>query len=162
GLAALDAAASQPGRETARAVIAPLAILAGRRAAKLAGPDDERFVEQAAALEIGEQRGNRLIGFSAVQLVGLVELALGVPVLVLVPATRVDLHEAHATLHEPACQEAALAELLGSRIVEAVQPARFLGLLSQIDGLRRVGLHAESQLVARHASGQLGMIRPRR
>ena len=36
--------------------------LAIDRAAELAAPDDERVVEQAALLEVGDQRGRRLIG----------------------------------------------------------------------------------------------------
>ena len=51
-LAALDAAAGHPGGEPARAVVAPLAVLAGRRAAELAGPDNQSLVEQPPALEV--------------------------------------------------------------------------------------------------------------
>ena len=56
GLAPLDAAARHPGRETARAMVAPLAVLAGRRPAELAGPDHQRLVQQPPPLEV-EQAG---------------------------------------------------------------------------------------------------------
>src|SRR5262249_50834025 len=54
-LPALDAAAGQPRRKTARAVIAALAVLSRRRAAELARPDDEGFVEQATLFQVGQQ-----------------------------------------------------------------------------------------------------------
>ena len=38
------------------------AVLAQRRAAELAQPDDQRRVEQAALLEVLEQGGDRLVG----------------------------------------------------------------------------------------------------
>ena len=47
GLAPFDSSAGHPHRETARIVIAPLVVaLARRRAAELASPHDERFVEE--------------------------------------------------------------------------------------------------------------------
>src|ERR1043166_7544724 len=52
--AALDAAAGQPARETVDVVIAAGAALRSRRAAELGGEDDNRIVEQAAALQVDE------------------------------------------------------------------------------------------------------------
>ena len=70
GDAGLDAAAGQPHRESARVMIAaeesrPVAVLVHRRPPELAAPDDERVVEQAALLEVAQQRGDRAIGLAA-------------------------------------------------------------------------------------------------
>ena len=63
--AAFDAAAGHPHREAADVVVAPAfglidVALGHRRAAEFAAPDDERVVEHAALLEVGDQRGARL------------------------------------------------------------------------------------------------------
>ena len=47
------------------AALLAIAILAHRRAAEFAGPDHERVFQQAALLEIGQQRRDRLIGLAA-------------------------------------------------------------------------------------------------
>src|SRR3712207_8006198 len=47
--------------EAERVVVAAVGALREGRAAELAAPDDERLVEQAAALEVLEQAGDRLI-----------------------------------------------------------------------------------------------------
>ena len=89
------------------------------------------------------------------------EVAVGVPVVVVVAAAGVDLHESHAALDQPAGQQAARAEVAGLVAVEAVQVARRLRFLAQIDGFRRVGLHLVRQLVGGDARGQVVLIGPR-
>ena len=66
--AALDAAAGQPHREAVGVVVAAraLGVLGGRLAAELAAPDDQRLVQQAAALQVLEQAGDRLVGAAGV------------------------------------------------------------------------------------------------
>ena len=68
--AAAHAPSGQPGAETVRVVTAPeavriaravLQILIVRRAPELARPDQQRFVEQPARLEIVDQRRDRLV-----------------------------------------------------------------------------------------------------
>jgi len=61
-----DTAAGEPHREAPRMVIAAVGTgrqlpLAVHRAAKFPSPDDQRVVEQATLLEIGDQRRRRLI-----------------------------------------------------------------------------------------------------
>src|SRR5687768_6582729 len=58
--AALDTAAGKPGAKSLRVVIATCS-LGARRAAEFGAENHDRFVEQAAALEIHDKRGNRLI-----------------------------------------------------------------------------------------------------
>src|SRR5207237_8140233 len=76
GVPALAAAPGDPRAEAARAVIAALAVLAGGRATEFTGPDDSGFNEQAAVFQVGEQGGNRPIGFGAVTLVVAVDVVV--------------------------------------------------------------------------------------
>src|SRR5205085_614141 len=55
--AAADAAAAEPVGEAERVVVAAPAALAARHPAELRRPQDERVVEQAALLEVLDQRG---------------------------------------------------------------------------------------------------------
>ncbi len=101
GDAALDAAAGQPHREAENVMIAAIRTLRAGRAAKLRGEDNQRFIEQAAALQILEQPGDGLIYLQAV--VGVV----GPQPAVSVPHPRaagpvLNLDETHAALHQSA------------------------------------------------------------
>ena len=67
--ARLDAAAGQPhGEGVGVMVAAVVAALHHRRAAELAAPDDQRVVEQAALLQVLDERGAGLVGVLAVLL----------------------------------------------------------------------------------------------
>src|SRR5262249_27051733 len=79
GHAALDAAAGHPHREAPVVVVAAVAALAGRGAAELAAPDDERVVEQAALLQVGEQCGHGPVDVAAEVARRLVVVAVRVP-----------------------------------------------------------------------------------
>ena len=157
-LAPLDAAARQPGGETARAMVAPLAALAGGRPAELAGPDHQGLIQQPAALQVGQEGRDRLVGLAAVELVVLVDVAMGVPVLVVVAAAGVDLHEPDPSLDQPTRQQAAPAEPLGPGVVEPVEPLRLRRFACEVDGLGGTRLHSEGQLVAGDAGRQLGVV----
>src|SRR5258708_38228256 len=64
-VAAFQTSARHPDREAVRmmvpAILAPGPELKARRAAELGAEDDQRFVEQAALLEVLDQTGNRQI-----------------------------------------------------------------------------------------------------
>ena len=70
GDARLDAAAGQPDGEAARMMVAAV-VVGGQRAlavdgaAELAAPDDQRVVEQAALLQVRDQRGGGLVDVAA-------------------------------------------------------------------------------------------------
>ena len=121
--APLDAAAGHPHGEAVGVVVAAraLGVFGGRLAAELAAPDHQRLVEQAAALQILEQAGDRLVGAAGVVGVVLVQVAVGVPVVVVVGAAGIELDEAHAALDQPPGQQAAAAEVCGLRLVDAVE-----------------------------------------
>ena len=80
------------------------------------------------------------------------QVGVGVPA---VGVAAVELHEAHAALHQPSRQQAAQAELGRLLAVQAVQPAGRLRLLREVDPLGERLLHPERQLVRLHAGPQL-------
>ena len=100
----LDAAAGHPDEEAVGIVVAAVAFLGDRHAAELAAPDDERGVEQPALLEVGQQAGDRLVGFATALAVVVGEGVVRVPLVV-----AVDLHEPDAALDQPPGQQALLA-----------------------------------------------------
>src|SRR5262245_4550714 len=79
GAAAFDAGAGQPHREAIGVVVAAVAFFGHGGAAKLAAPDDERRVEQAAAFQVLEEAGDRLVGGAAVAAVVGFDVGVGVP-----------------------------------------------------------------------------------
>ena len=101
--AALDAGAGQPDGEAVRVVVAAAgALLERRHAAELGDPDDERVVEQAAAVSGRDQSAAQ--GWSRI---GRVDVVLRLERLVAVPVADAfahgvgaveELHEAHAAL----------------------------------------------------------------
>src|SRR5439155_4968375 len=99
--AGFDAAAGHPGREATRMVIAAVIVfgqlaLAIDRSAKLAAPDNERVVQQAALFEVGDQGIAGLVDVAALvgQIAGDVEM--------LIPTAMEDLSETNATLRQAA------------------------------------------------------------
>ena len=137
--AALHAAARQPGAERAIVVVAARILVAiavpNRLAPEFSAPHHQRAVEQAALLEVGEEGGARSVDFAR---------ALGqtiFEILMMIPAARPDLHEAHAALDESACDEQ-LPALRGI----SVQLADALRLLADVEGVARLHLHLVSHL----------------
>ena len=65
----LDATSSHPESESPRVVVAAPSLrghFGARATTELAAPDDERLVEQAAAFQVREQPGYRLVDFQRV------------------------------------------------------------------------------------------------
>src|SRR5688572_14244888 len=79
GHAAAHAAASQEHAKTVMVVVSAIAAFARRRAAELAAPDDERFVQLPASLQVGQQRGDGLVDVLTELGGGLVVVAMRVP-----------------------------------------------------------------------------------
>ena len=100
----LHAAAGHPQREGVDVVIAAdlvrIADLAHRRAPEFAAPDDQRVVQQSALLQVADQRGRGLVDFASYLIERLAEVGVMVPIGV------IELHEAHAALHQAARQQA--------------------------------------------------------
>ena len=109
-VATADAGPGENGRVTLRPM---LAAAVGpddpRRAAEFADPDDQRFVEQAASIQVVEQGGETLVGRGHQAVLELIEIvAVRIPE-VLSVVVPVDRHQADARLDEPARQQQALA-----------------------------------------------------
>src|SRR5262249_48902461 len=104
-LAPLDASPGEPHRKPVPIVVAPSFSdsFAGRRAPEFAPPDEERIVPQTGALQVGDEGRDRLVSFTGVEL--MVGDAVGVPVpgVFDVPASRIELHEAHAPFQQATC-----------------------------------------------------------
>ena len=122
-LAAADAAAGQGHVERLGIMIAAAAGVDGGSAAELAHPDHERFVEHAALLQVGDQRGERLVDFFAEF------FHAGEVVVVGVPAVLHDFDERDARFDQAAGQQAA-----GAEIVAAVGIAGLIGFFGEIEG----------------------------
>ena len=112
-----------------------------RGAAEFAAPDDQRVVEQAALLEVGEQTGRGLVGIIALTLDGLREAA------VVIPAHVEELDEADVAFAEATGQEAVRGVGARALHVGTVEIEHMLGFLRQIEQLGHAGLHAEGHLV---------------
>ena len=122
------------------------AALHHRRAAKLAAPEHERVVEQAALFQIAHQRGAGLIGVLAVLGEVLLEIA------VLVPGFVEQLHETHAALEQAPGQQAVVGERRLARL-GAVHVENVLRLPRQVHQFRGAGLHAIGHLERVDARG---------
>ena len=88
----LDAAAGHPHGKPQVVMIAALAALGFGRTSEFAAPDDERTVEQAAPFQVGQQCGDRLIGFGRFAKVVFLDVAMRVPLHVSRTAARDDTH----------------------------------------------------------------------
>src|SRR5262245_4504441 len=134
--ARLEPAPRRPERKTTAMMIAAVIgcrqrALAVHGAAELASPDDERVVEQAALLEILDERRGRLIDVEA--------LAANLPrqIAVLVPAAMHELNEADAALDHAARQEAVAGKAAVVVVsVDAVHFQNMPRLARQIGELR--------------------------
>ncbi len=153
--AALDAAAGEPGGEAVGVVVAAGAALGHGHAAELAAPDDERALEQAAALQVGEQGGDGFVGFGAHGGVVRFDVVVGIPA---GEVAGVELDEADPALDEAAGEEASGAEVGGDGVVEAVEAAGGGGLSGEVDGLGGGGLHPVGEFVRLDAGGEVGVV----
>ena len=111
---ALEAAAGQPKGEAAMMMTATdLHFAVGflkRGPAEFRGPDDQRFIEHSARLEVGDERREALIGAGGVGAVIANEAAaVAMRIPFAAGGTIQDLNEPHTVFHEAARSEAALA-----------------------------------------------------
>ena len=95
-------------------MVAAVVPLRSRRAAELGAEDHQRFVQQAAALQVGQECGDRLIHGESIVGVIAAQAAVGVPIVA--GKAVIDLHEPHPRLAESAGQQALAAELVGGTV----------------------------------------------
>jgi hypothetical protein len=154
--AGLDAAAGHEDGEAEGVMVAAVGGLGAGGAAELGGPDNQRFIEKPALLQVLEQAGDGLVDLHGEVGVVLLEILVGVPGVA--GAAVIDLHEADAAFREPASGEADLAEGLGDLLVEAIHPLRGFRFLLVLDGFGDGHLHPEGELVGLDAGGEGGIV----
>src|SRR5439155_18159067 len=117
------AAASQPGREAIRMMIATIiaAALDHRGATKLAAPNYQRRVEQSALLQVLDKRGAGLIGIFAI----LFQVVYQIPMLV--PRFVKELDKPHPPFNQPPRKQTVHCEGGFARL-DAVHVEDMLGL----------------------------------
>ena len=162
---ALDASAAKPVGENKRVMVAALAALRRRHAAKLGGPQDERVLEQSTLLEILDEGRGAARHAEGERAVVALEVLMGIPVAAretVVVATP-HLHKAHATLQQPPRRQALLGEIkclfVGAdslepslrAAVEAVGLEDVLRLGLEVERLRCGQLHPSSKFIATDA-----------
>ena len=116
----------------------------------LAGPDDNRLVEEAAGLEVNDQGRHRLLGHEGILGMVLNDLAVLVPGGVVAVETRTgDLDEPDALLDQPPGPEGlgGVEPLVLVGGVEAVELPDMLRLVIGVDDVGDGGLHPEGRLV---------------
>ena len=154
GLATPGTAAGHPHREAARMVVAAVVLarhapLGIDRPPKLTAPDNERRVEEAAALQILDEAPASLVDVLALHRQPAGDVGVGVPVV------EIDLHEADAALHHAPRHQHAVGKrsrLLRFLAVKAKGALRLGGEIRQIGHAR---LHPKGHLVLRDAGPRL-------
>src|SRR5262249_13817699 len=139
----------QPNGKTFRMMIAAIAPRRMRRAAELAGPEDERFVEQAARFQILDETRNCLIRVERVLLVAALEVPMLIPGAVGRAGRASDFDEAHARFDEsPRPQTLDAVEPFAWDIgVDAVKALRCLRFAGEVEHVRDHRLHAKGELI---------------
>lgn len=112
-------------------------------------PDDERFVEHAAAREILDQADDRLVDLRAKCDMPGLQAAVGVSGAGAAVAVLESLNEPYALLRQSPRGQALLAEVFGRRVVEPVQRA---------DAKQEAFLTAISTPTSRPATGDAGRL----
>ena len=141
-IAPFDAAAGHPHGEPVVVVVAAVVALRGRRAAEFAAPDDQRVLEHAALLQVGEQarrsacrwRGRwwsawpcRLLCWSQ-------------------PPMPSSMNRTPASAKRRASRHCR-PKLIGPLVADAVGVARRFGFVRNVHDRRHGPFHAEGQLV---------------
>ena len=158
--ASLDATASHPHREAVGVVIPArtLSIFGRGLPAKLAPPNHQRAVQQTRSLQVGEQGRHRLIGVARVEVMIFFQIAVRIPVVVVVGAARVELDKPYPSFHQSPRQEATPTEIRRPRIVQTVELLGGRSFQREIHGLRRVLLHLPRQFVGGNPGSQFGVV----
>ena len=78
-VSSLDTAARHPDGEGVGVVVSPAGSFSAGGPAELGGPDYQRFIQQAALLEVAQQPGNGFVDLPAQTVVALLQRPVGVP-----------------------------------------------------------------------------------
>src|SRR5262245_14266282 len=154
--ATLHTSAGEKVGKALRVVVATISRpLNDRLPAKFATPDDERFVEHATLFEVCEQTGDWLIDLRAMDSQIFFDPHVRVPVLLLVAAAMINLHETHSTFDQAAGDHALASEgcrsygkwMLVPAIVQSIQFSGAFTFLRQVECLGRGCLELKGKFV---------------
>src|SRR5262245_35853545 len=146
----LEPAAGQPhGEATVVMVPAIVAALHHRRAAKFAAPDDDGVVQEAALLEVFDQRSAGAVGLVAIRPDRASQVTM------LIPGLVEKLDKTYAAFDQPTRQQA-IAGIAGLvDIPNAVQFERAALLVTEVHEFGCTGLQPIGHLVGLDAGGNL-------
>ena len=158
--AALDATARHPRCEAIAIVITTraLGILSRWLATKLTTPNDQCLVEHPALLKILQQARDRLVSVAGVVVVILLQIAVGVPVGVVVVASGIYLNEANTPLDQAAGEQTFFTKVTGPIVIQSIQVFDMLRFAVEVHRLGGTHLHLVRQLVTRDSGGQGGVV----
>src|SRR5262249_38451852 len=129
--------------------------LGGRGAAELAAPDDQGVLQQPACLQVVEEGGDRAVDRDAAPGQILADAAVMIPGIVRRGGEELD--ATHGPPPQPTGQEAVPAEQVGGRLADSVEAPRQWALTLDVEGFRRLPLHAEGQLEGRDTGIELAV-----
>src|SRR5579875_673543 len=115
--AAFDAAAGQPGGETMGIVISSglFTRLGDGQATEFAAPNHQRFVQQAALRQIGQQSSHRLVGFRCELRMIALNVDVAVPGQLVLHAAGINLHETHPPFDQAAGDQTLAGKMTATR-----------------------------------------------
>ena len=128
------------------------AALPHRRAAEFAAPEHQGVVEQAALLEVDDQRRARPVGLLGRDGHVLLDVAM------MVPGAVVELDEAHPALGHAPGEQAVAGEAAIALLLDAVAREGRRRLPAQVGEAGHRGLHAVGHLVLAVPGGDLGIV----
>lgn len=111
-----------------------------RCAAKLATPEDQRILEKVTSLVVGQESGNRYVGFRAVVGEG------GLDITVLIPTAVAQFDEPHSRFCETSIKQALATEAIGRVFVDSVEPKCFFRFGGEVHHAGDGILHTKCEL----------------
>ena len=135
----LDATAGHPHREAIRVVVpaGALGVFGCWLSSEFTAPDNQRLLEQSTLLQVVDQTGDRLVGFQGVHVMVAFQVAVSIPVGVVVIATGIDLDKSYPAFNQPPGHQTLATKVRAFLSVQPVSRLRFLGLGGQVCCLRR-------------------------
>ncbi len=91
-------------------------------------------------------------------IVVILHVSMGIPVVVVMGATGIELHKAYTPLDETTGQQTLAAEVFGPLVVHAIEAFHVFRLLMQLHRSRSRDLHVIGQLIARDTGRQIRVV----
>ena len=155
-LATTHPATGHPDRESGGVMVSAIALFAHGSAAKLAPPDHQRIVEEAALAQICKKSCDRLVhGLTQAGVVRF-DACVGIP---FAAGAVVELYEPNTAFDEPAGQQTIFSEGRCRLVFESIECFRGRRFPRQVDRLWSLGLHSKGKFVAGDPGIQFRLLR---